>query len=50
MRIQICSNQGAGPLGGHLRDKKRGNFDKSLKIFFSWTTDLNALIFGIGHP
>jgi len=38
------------PLRGPFKGQKRGSFDKSLKIFFSRTTGLNALIFGLGHP
>jgi len=35
MRIQICSNKGAGPIWGPIRGKIRENFKKSSKIFFS---------------
>jgi len=46
MGIQICSNTGAGPFWGPNKEK----FDKYSKIFFSWTTDPNTLIFSKDHP
>jgi len=33
-----------------VRRQNKDNFDKSSKIFYSWTTDQNAFIFGIEHP
>jgi len=49
MRIQICSNKGAGLFLGANKGQNMENFDKSSKIFFSGTNGWNALIFGIEH-
>jgi len=53
--IQICSNKVPGVTNGHiLRDIVLYRFNiyhqqKPLTIFFSQTTGLNSLIFGMAH-
>jgi len=37
------------PLLGPNKVQNKDNFDKYSKIFFSWTTGRNTLIFGIEH-
>jgi len=46
MGIQICSNKEAGPNKGQNKE----NFDKSSKVFFSWSTGQNALMFVMDRP
>jgi len=42
-----CSNKGDGPFWGPIRGKIRKML---IKIFFSWNSGRNALMFGMEHP
>jgi len=47
--FRFVQTKGLAPIGPN-KGQNKDNFDKYSKIFFSWTTDRNALVFSMDHP